>query len=594
MKRFLISIITSVSVISALAEIPAGYYTPLDGKKGDALLTAIKNLSEGHTKITYNTKTWPAFETTDVRTINGKLAWWDMYSNNIVWLPGHDAMNIEHSVANSWWGGVKNDAYADLFHLNPSDQLANGKKGNYPPGEVVDARILDNGLLKIGTPAAGQGGSAQSVFEPADEYKGDFARAYFYIYATYPDMAWKDEYAYAYNADGTLADWAKTLLLKWNSLDPVDSKEIARNEAIYTLQNNRNPFIDYPQLAELTFGNQTDAFNLAGASAASATDRPEAPVFKGCRLTGVNTYSLRWWDGITLPVEYGNYKLMLSIDGRDYFEPTLPLTIDPAIDGSEAHTYKAYCVATSDGKELKSPVATLILNASDPNETDYSLSRWEIVSDASQIKANTPYVILSSNTLHVMSTDGGVTAKKFLESGGFVEFDNQNRIIELPVNSAIIKFGTGSTGKYAFDIYNIQDEFLGHWHATAKNNMLIDRSIFSPGTADISSTGTFTFTFDQYGSLQFNKSQPRFLNYETTQTPVYLYKYVDNNGGSSSVGTLKDNDVEWRVGVSGNDIIKPEGASVYDLNGRMISCEGLRPGIYIVAGFGKATKLIIK
>lgn len=107
-------------VLGMMAEVPEGYYTPLDGKSGAALEQAIKALAEGHTRITYSTKTWLAFEKTDVRVINGREVWWDMYSNKIVYTDGHDALNIEHSVANSWFGGQKQatgtpDAYADLF-----------------------------------------------------------------------------------------------------------------------------------------------------------------------------------------------------------------------------------------------------------------------------------------------------------------------------------------------------------------------------------------------------------------------------------------------------------------------------------------------
>ncbi len=147
-KRLLAAVSLSLAMQPAFAEIPSGYYSAIDGKQGNMLEKALQALSEGHVRITYSTKTWPAFETTDVRIVNGREAWWDMYSNNLVWLPAHDALNIEHSVANSWWGGKNGniDAYSDLLHLNPSDQNANNKKGNYPPGKVADPRLLDNGL----------------------------------------------------------------------------------------------------------------------------------------------------------------------------------------------------------------------------------------------------------------------------------------------------------------------------------------------------------------------------------------------------------------------------------------------------------------
>jgi hypothetical protein len=52
----------------------------------------------------------------------------------------------------------------------------------------------------------------------------------------------------------TLNTWSINLLLKWHRQDPVSQKEIDRNEAVYGFQNNRNPFIDYPELAEYIWG----------------------------------------------------------------------------------------------------------------------------------------------------------------------------------------------------------------------------------------------------------------------------------------------------------------------------------------------------
>ena len=94
-KRLLAAVSLSLAMQPAFAEIPSGYYSAIDGKQGNMLEKALQALSEGHVRITYSTKTWPAFETTDVRIVNGREAWWDMYSNNLVWLPAHDALNIE-------------------------------------------------------------------------------------------------------------------------------------------------------------------------------------------------------------------------------------------------------------------------------------------------------------------------------------------------------------------------------------------------------------------------------------------------------------------------------------------------------------------
>lgn len=604
MKTPLISISISALALTAAAAIPDGYYNSLDGKQGDALIEALETLAGSHTVITYNTKTWEAFEKTDVRRIAGREAWWDMYSNNLVWLPAHDALNIEHSVANSWWGGKKGNAqaYADLFHLNPSDQNANNKKGSYPPGEVADARLLDNGLLLIGTPVEGMGGGAASVFEPADEYKGDFARAYFYIFTAYPEIGWDSEYAYVYGDDRRLQPWAAQMLLRWSREDPVDSKEISRNEEIFRLQNNRNPFIDYPELAEHIWGTaQSSPVSLADLSPSEAIDRPEAPAFGDARMTGVNTYSKRWWDGfpLTITMPQDGVRLMLSIDGRDYFEPLSEIYVDPVANDTESHIYRAYVVDNEAGDlPLRSSVATLTVTALNPEATDYSCARWERVTRADSRLDDGYYVLLSSNTLHALGAQGGSTATQFMPSAGFVEFDASGCITEIPADAAIMQLqpldGTGAD-RYRISVSDTRANHLGYWNCTAKNKMRLSMDVYTPGAAAIGENDEFVFTFDDpeavgFGTLQFNKTQPRFLNYSSKQTPVYLYRFAGEGGPS---GIAAPPQTEWAVGIEGNNIIAPAGTLILDINGRRVDGAGLMPGIYLVCGPGKTVKIRI-
>lgn len=572
--------------MAAWGAIPADYYAPLDGKGGDALVKAISGLAGGHTVIAYNTKTWDAFETTDVRQVNGRDVWWDMYSNNIVYLPEHAALNIEHSVANSWWGGKSgsNEAYSDLFHLNPSDQNANNRKGNNPPGMVADARILDNGLIRIGTPAEGQGGGAASVFEPADEYKGDFARAYFYVFATYGDLAWKDEHAYVYDSDGRLQSWAAEVLLSWHRQDPVDSKELNRNEAVYALQGNRNPFIDYPELADYVWGPKAGEEFRPGASApAEAADRPEAPVFRGMRTVGINTYAGRWWDGKAIEIgRPSEVTLMVSLDGAPYRDWTADdIVLDPAADGRERHRIKAYTEAERGGYTLRSATATLDMYAADPSVTDYSTARWERVSDASLVTAaGGPYIILSSNTFHAMSVTGGTASTAFLESAGLVELDD-DMVVELPAGAAVVTFEEVGGGKMRLMVNDVNGSFKGSWNSTAKNKMRLDDVTYTPGVVSMNLDGSFVFTFDQYGRLQYNASQPRFLNYESSQKPVYLYRFKDFDGGWSGVGAPAPEAPEG-IGVGAGTITVGPGSRIFDLGGRAVDGRNLTPGIYIV------------
>ena len=218
-------------------------------------------LLKNHTVVTYGSL-WYHFPSTDCHFENPNQVW-DMYSNITRYFRGSSAvsgMNREHSFPKSWWGGTQVDAYTDLNHLYPSDGEANLAKNNYPLGEVSTASF-DNGCTKVGTPKAGQGGGCATVFEPDDEYKGDFARTYFYMATCYQDYTWKYTYMVTNNSWLTLNQWSINLLLKWSRQDPVSDKEVARNEAVYKIQNNRNPFIDNPTLAEYIWGDHYgDAF----------------------------------------------------------------------------------------------------------------------------------------------------------------------------------------------------------------------------------------------------------------------------------------------------------------------------------------------
>ena len=585
--------------LPALAEVPSGYYNSIDGKSGDALKSALRTLSDGHAVITYNTKTWGAFEKTDVRTFKGKTIWWDMYSNNIVYTAEHGSMNIEHAVANSWWGGKNGStaAYSDLFVLNPSDAVANGKKGDYPPGEVVDARILDNGLFKVGTPALGQGGGSASVFEPADEYKGDFARAYFYIFTGYDNLStWKAETQYIYDAACNLKPWAVEMLLKWHREDPVDSKEISRNEEIFKLQNNRNPFIDYPELAEYLWGNKAgQGFSLAAANVADAIDRPAAPTFDGARAIGVDTYTKRWWDGFIQDIGYDDGTLKVSLDGRDYYTPVYDsIQFDPAERG-DSHVVKAYVEKTVDGYTLRSSVATLTLIARDPSVTEYSTARWEKLTSELPVTslAGEKWVIISSNSNNAMSCIGGTTATKYLEPAGLADIEN-DYLVELPMDAAVVEFEPLDGGKYRLIVNDIFGNYKGSWNASGKNAMKLDASTYTPGTWEGMGEGdTFKFRFDQNGSLLFNKTQVRYVNYEdnSNQTPIYIYRFKDMEGGATAIDDIKEK--PWGVGVDGSDVILPEGGRIFDLNGREVTGKNLQHGIYIVTGNGKTTKILM-
>jgi endonuclease I len=267
---FAVSLVLLLFSLQAKSAIPAGYYNSTDGLMKAALKTSLYNTIKGHTELSY-AALWTAFQTTDKRA-DGKV--WDIYSNttNFIFVTNQDAgsggtsegqfYNREHSFPKSWFGGEVAPMYTDLFHLYPADKWVNNQRGNIPFGNVQSVTGYSaNHYCEWGTST--ESGSSLSVFEPADELKGDFARTYFYMVTRYENVvaSWTSNAnteMLGGNTYPAFSNWAITVLLEWSRLDPVSAKEIARNDVIYSnFQHNRNPFIDFPSLAEYVWGDST-------------------------------------------------------------------------------------------------------------------------------------------------------------------------------------------------------------------------------------------------------------------------------------------------------------------------------------------------
>jgi len=260
-KRIHVSVFLFFVSLALFAQIPKGYYDNAAGKKQAELKTVLCAIIRPHTVFSYGgASTWSCFAKSDVDS-TGKC--WDMYSSlRVSFNPDNSAikgMNIEHSVPNSWWGHTQNDAYKDIFLLNPAEATANGWKGNFPMGYVTTVNHT-NGVIKVGTGTPDGLTTSMNLWEPADRYKGDFARQYMYMVTCYEEMAsmWMGTglTTFSKTTYPTFLDWFRDLLLKWDRQDPIDKKEIDRNNAIYASQHNRNPYIDFPGLAEYVWGNK--------------------------------------------------------------------------------------------------------------------------------------------------------------------------------------------------------------------------------------------------------------------------------------------------------------------------------------------------
>ncbi len=246
------------------AQFPENYYVSVNGKSGAALKTAFSLVIDEHKERTYK-ELWTDFYSTDART-DGKV--WDMYSSVTNYTFGNDqgknykkegdTYNREHSFPKSWFGGEVFPMYTDLFHLVPTDGYVNNRRSNYPFGETnAPTWSSSGGFSKLGPSCVS--GYSGTVFEPNDEYKGDFARIYFYMATRYEDLiaSWKSDMLSG-NSYKAYTGWALQMLLDWAENDPVSQKEIDRNNEVYAIQGNRNPFVDFPGLEQYVWGDKAD------------------------------------------------------------------------------------------------------------------------------------------------------------------------------------------------------------------------------------------------------------------------------------------------------------------------------------------------
>ena len=277
MKKINLLCLLGLFSLMAFAEVPVGYYESAEGKQGDELRLALQDVIDNHTVVSYdNLKPLYIYSDTKNTESDAGTSLIDIYST-CGFVPGSGycassacggGYNREHSVPKSWFNEAT-PMYSDAFHLYPTSCYVNSYRGNYAFGETsTGTKCTTKGM----TEALGKRGASTftgfsgTVYEPDDEYKGDMARTYFYMATRYADKCYTwtgGMFGSTYNG---LTTYGRDLLLKWHRQDPVSAKEILRNEVIYGnstynkgnyKQNNRNPFIDYPVLAEYIWGTKT-------------------------------------------------------------------------------------------------------------------------------------------------------------------------------------------------------------------------------------------------------------------------------------------------------------------------------------------------
>lgn len=550
-KMALTAICFLAGVWSLAAEIPAGYYSSVSGKRGAELKTALHKLLYNHTEVSSYNNLPNYFRKTDVYPPGNERygQWWDMYSNIPFYTNSFSGLNREHSFPKSWWGGTTSTpAYVDLNHLYPSEAAANMAKSNFPLGEVSGKPTFENGITTVGAPTAGQGGGARTVFEPADEYKGDFARTYFYMVTCYQNLTWKYTWMMSNNTYPTLNTWAINLLLKWHREDKVSQKELDRNEQVYKVQANRNPFIDYPELAEYLWGDKKgEAFIPGGETLGD-------PVL----ITPVQDMALEFGETVV------NDPAVASLQIRGENIKTNP---ELTLSGIDKGMFSV---------EVSS------VNASDVNKPD---GTWVRVTYK-------PTALGEHSARLIVSSYDGAKSRGIALRGEAVERPVLHDIRALPASGVT---STSYTALWEEPADDVVDYYV------------VTRTIY-PDNAEtyweeqVAEEPHYTFNDCEPGTREsYNVRSCRLGYYSAPSNEIY----VDLMAGVDAIGENPGVTMGWRVTGEGLILTMPTGATVnqvtvYDLQGRLTltideATDGtilpLSPGAYIITAPGLATPL---
>ena len=287
------------SVANIFAQIPTGYYDGTAGLTGAALKTKLSQIiTSGHQTKSYDNlyNGYPSTDSDNYYEKDGSVL--DIYSENpsgtdpYVYQHGSkqcgnykvegDCYNREHIFPQGYFNSAS-PMVSDIHHVVPTDGKVNGYRSSFPFGKVGSANFVSENGSKRGTSASPN--YSGTVFEPIDEFKGDVARMILYFATRYESKlsSFKDNDILTNSAFPGVEAWELAVLKEWHTNDPVSQREIDRNNAAYTYQRNRNPFIDQPEYVALIWGTTTPD-----------TEAPSTPTNLIVTGSTSSTISLSW------------------------------------------------------------------------------------------------------------------------------------------------------------------------------------------------------------------------------------------------------------------------------------------------------------
>lgn len=607
-KNYLLLLL--VCVTAGFAQIPSGYYNTATGT-GYTLKTQLYNIIKDHTNNGY-AGLYTTYLTSDVDNFyenDGTIL--DMYSENPSGTDPYnystgstqrcgnysvegDCYNREHIIPQSVFN-EQSPMVADAHFITPTDGKVNGIRSNYPHGTVSSATYTSQNGSKLGS--SGVSGYSGTVFEPINAFKGDIARMYFYFATRYENTVGGYSYAMFNGTSNQVFTTAfLNILLTWNAQDPVSAREIARNNAIYARQNNRNPFIDHPEYVNQIWG---------GTSGSGDTTAPTAPTSVASTTKTATSISLSWTAstdnvGVTSYDVYANSVLKTNVSGTT-----------ATITGLTASTSYSIYVKAKDaaGNTSASSNTISVTTNSSGTGTATDLLFSEYIEGSSNNKAleianNTGSSVNMSVYTIKKQTNGAGAWSTGLTLSGTLTTGSKYVIVNNLISSACFLTGTANISTAATELTFNGNDAVGLF----KNGVLIDIiGTFNGGTANFAAdvtlrrkstvtapTTTFNLSsqWDSYATDTCNNlaSKPtKEANEEIVETPEAILIYPNPSNGNFTISY--SDSISYSI-----EIISFTGQKVFEkqnTSDNAVSVSHLPKGIYMVK-VTTAEKTVVK
>ncbi len=473
-----------------------------------------------------------------------------------------DCYNREHIIPQSVFN-KQSPMVSDAHFIVPTDGYVNNIRNNFPHSNVaVPIYTSQNGSKRGESTTAGYTGL---VFEPIDEFKGDIARMYFYFATRYENTVAGYSYAmFKGTSDKVFTPAFLSVLIAWHNQDPVNAREIARNNAIYARQNNRNPYIDHPEYVQAIWNPVADTQAPTAASNLAVTGTTSSTVSFSW-TAGTDNVALTSYDiymngviktsvpgltttimGLTASTTYSFYVIAKdasvnsspasnTVNGTttifipDTETPTAPTNL--AVTGSSSSTVSLNWSASTDNVGIAS-YAIYVNNVFKQNAT----STTAIITGLTPSTTYSFYIIAkdTSNNLSVGSTSvdgstsastGGGTIASEIFFSEYVEGSSNNKFLE-------ISNFTGST--VDLTKYAIKKQINGAGAWTSVTGLVL--------TGTIANGASYVIAYNQGLTTCFN---PANANLSSGAAELQF-------NGNDPIGLFKENVLIDVIGTFGN------------------------------------------